>query len=393
LQTALAQPVLDLSLPDLVGPDGKPARLVHATKDVAAAFGSLMSATAVGRARLPSDDFSDVLYELLGDTPAADRQALLPLIFLCTAILPHLFLDATGTPAQGLRLKATSCSLPVGAGLGSSAALCVATAGALLELRRLLHTADAHHPAERQLDHGAINEWAYAAETLIHGNPSGLDNTVSCFGGVLRYVREPRVTAPVPAFPAMDTLLTDTRVVGRSTRELVARVAARLARYPEATSLTLAAIDAVARQFLGGAGEMTAEEVGTLMSLNHHLLGALGVGHPALDAVCEAVAKRGCWGKLTGAGGGGCALTLLPQNLSAPARSALIEELQGMGFKCYSSALGGPGVLLHASAADLPWELQSAAPGQGRWSRAARVCVYGAFAALCAARIVQSRRR
>jgi mevalonate kinase len=32
-----------------------------------------------------------------------------------------------------------------------------------------------------------INGWAFAAETILHGKPSGLDNTVSCYGGAIRY--------------------------------------------------------------------------------------------------------------------------------------------------------------------------------------------------------------
>lgn len=48
-----------------------------------------------------------------------------------------------------------------------------------------------------------------------------------------------------------------------------------------------------------------------LFCINHALLCSLGVGHPALDKVYEASASvsRAC--KLTGAGGGGCAITLL----------------------------------------------------------------------------------
>lgn len=64
------------------------------------------------------------------------------------------------------------------------------------------------------------------------------------------------------------------------------------------------------------------------MTMNHHLLCAVGVGHPALTAVVEAAAAassaaggsagngngtgEGFAAKLTGAGGGGCAIVLSP---------------------------------------------------------------------------------
>lgn len=47
------------------------------------------------------------------------------------------------------------------------------------------------------------------------------------------------------------------------------------------------------------------------MDRNHELLNKLGVGHKALERVCEITKKYGLHSKLTGAGGGGCALTLL----------------------------------------------------------------------------------
>lgn len=34
-----------------------------------------------------------------------------------------------------------------------------------------------------------INAWAFAGETVLHGTPSGLDNTVSCYGGAIRFVK------------------------------------------------------------------------------------------------------------------------------------------------------------------------------------------------------------
>ena len=33
----------------------------------------------------------------------------------------------------------------------------------------------------------SVNLWAFECERLIHGTPSGIDNTTSCFGGVIGY--------------------------------------------------------------------------------------------------------------------------------------------------------------------------------------------------------------
>jgi mevalonate kinase len=59
------------------------------------------------------------------------------------------------------------------------------------------------------------------------------------------------------------------------------------------------------------------------MAMNHHLLNAVGVGHQALSAVVDAAAnaqytsstgERASFAcKLTGAGGGGCAIILSPE--------------------------------------------------------------------------------
>lgn len=34
-----------------------------------------------------------------------------------------------------------------------------------------------------------VNKWAFVAEKVMHGNPSGVDNTVSVHGGAIAYRR------------------------------------------------------------------------------------------------------------------------------------------------------------------------------------------------------------
>jgi mevalonate kinase len=34
-----------------------------------------------------------------------------------------------------------------------------------------------------------VNRWAFVAEKILHGNPSGVDNSVAVYGGALAYTR------------------------------------------------------------------------------------------------------------------------------------------------------------------------------------------------------------
>ena len=85
---------------------------------------------------------------------------------------------------------------------------------------------------------------------------------------------------------------------------------------PGVTPQILTAIDGIAAEAcrLLESGEDITEQLGELISINQGLLNSIGVGHEKLDTVCR-IAKEIGWTKLTGAGGGGCALTLLKKGL------------------------------------------------------------------------------
>lgn len=59
-------------------------------------------------------------------------------------------------------------------------------------------------------------------------------------------------------------------------------------------------------------------ELEILMEENHGHLVSLGVGHEALERIREKTKKSGLITKLTGAGGGGCAVTIIPDGIFLP---------------------------------------------------------------------------
>lgn len=118
-------------------------------------------------------------------------QAMVCVIYLVSNILsPVIWGDTVGIC---ISVKVKSDSLPIGAGLGSSAAFSVATAGACLKVLNSLRSnkrydsvgggsdnkvenSNWYVPDQSMLK--SINGWAFAAEILNHLNPSGLDNAV-----------------------------------------------------------------------------------------------------------------------------------------------------------------------------------------------------------------------
>uniref|UniRef100_A0A673V5S1 Mevalonate kinase n=1 Tax=Suricata suricatta TaxID=37032 RepID=A0A673V5S1_SURSU len=160
-----------------------------------------------------------------------------------------------------------------------------------------------------------INKWAFQGERMIHGDPSGVDNAVSTWGGALRY--QQGKISPLKRLPALKILLTNTKVP-RSTKALVAGVRNRLLKFPEIVAPMLSSIDAISLECERTLGEMavapTPEHylaLEELIDMNQHQLNALGVGHALLDQLCQVTMAHGLHSKLTGAGGGGCGITLL----------------------------------------------------------------------------------
>ncbi len=219
-------------------------------------------------------------------------------------------------PAAGLHAEVDG-ELPAGMGLGSSAALCVALARALVEL----------HGAEP--DEDEISIAAFEMEHIFHGNPSGIDTTTVAFeapcflkgGGDWAGTEAPPLEDPVAGFvdiPAGLPLVVACSGEPGDTREAVARVA-RLRDDPRGGD-SLGRLTGVADNLaIRGASALRDgawDAAGDLMNENHYLLSALDLTTEHIEELRRAAVLAGAWGaKLTGAGLGGSLAVLAPREL------------------------------------------------------------------------------
>ncbi|XP_042054089.1 mevalonate kinase-like isoform X3 [Salvia splendens] len=218
---------------------------------------------------------------------------------------------------------AVTSELPLGSGLGSSAALCVALSAALLSLSDSSKLDFSHQGwqtfGESELD--LVNKWAFEGEKMIHGRPSGIDNTVSTFGNIVKF-RSGELTHIKTNMP-LKMLVTNTKV-GRNTKALVAGVSERAARHGSAMTSVFKAVDSISNEVVGIIQSPVSddlaiteeeEKLGELMEMNQGLLQCMGVSHSTIETVIKTTLKYKLATKLTGAGGGGCVLTLLPTRI------------------------------------------------------------------------------
>ena len=268
----------------------------------------------------------------------------------------YLFLSLA-SPSNPACIYTLRSTIPIGAGLGSSASITVCISAALLLQSRALSGPHPDQPLEEsktQIER--INRWAFVGELCIHGNPSGVDNTVASGGKAVLFKRQDYNQPPsvklLRTFPELPLLLIDTKQ-SRSTAVEVAKVGALKKRQPQITNLVLDAIDKITESAAEIVESSKFDEhdldsirpLGELFNVNHGLLTALGVSHPRLDRIRELTDIHNIgWTKLTGAGGGGCAITLMEPNLDPAHLKSLESQLEQEGFKRYKTVLGGDGV-------------------------------------------------
>eukprot|EP00794_Sanderia_malayensis_P013972 gene13972-15429_t len=269
---------------------------------------------------------------------------------------------------DGLSLEINS-ELVIGAGIGSSASISVCMAAALLTICGHIKPIEAvtegggdyasRSFAEQDLK--LINGWAYEAEVIVHGKPSGVDNTIITYGGALSY-KNGKITF-LKSFPSVDILLVNSGV-SRCTMDLVTGVRERHSEFPEIYDAIFDAIEKVTEaaklnfleleQASKNSEDSTKfdniyDRIIALVEMNQNLLRGIGVSHDSIENIINILKQHGLKGKLTGAGGGGCVFSVIKpgeRNLSIVSPTSC--QLSKCGYESWLVEIGCEGVRIES---------------------------------------------
>ena len=220
--------------------------------------------------------------------------------------------------------------LLAGSGVGASAASCVSLARALNDEFKL------GLPIEK------INEIAWEGEFAYHGTPSGVDNTASCYGGLMLFhlkdgkidqkrVEKIKVKEPI-------NIVLGNSGISANTAVLDSLVEKQRENDPKLFEARMQQITEQVLQVKEALLSYDLDTVGKIMVENHKILIDMGLSHEKLIHLCDLALKNGAYGaKLTGGGMGGFMIAIVPDKKTQEKISKLMEN---EGFYTIRATIG-----------------------------------------------------
>jgi mevalonate kinase len=209
--------------------------------------------------------------------------------------------------------------IPVSAGLGSSAASAAAFTASYSRLLGL--------PSDREF----LLETSYEAEKVVHGQPSGIDNTIVVEGGVIVYSKTEgyrRINVDING----GTLVIADTGIRRKTGDVVMDVLNKYNRHPQLFRSLYQTAEELVEEAEKALGRGDLEAIGELMDVNQGLLYAIGVSNERIERLLHIARNSGALGaKLTGAGRGGSIIALAHEDKAGEVKSRLLEQAPWSG--------------------------------------------------------------
>ncbi len=217
--------------------------------------------------------------------------------------------------------------LLAGSGVGASAAICVS------------FTRACNREFDLNMDILDINHVAWEGEFGYHGLPSGLDNTVSTYGGVIKY----QIKNGVKQFERVNLKEPVEIVLGNSgvtsnTASLKGFLEKQESENPELFKQRLTTIRGQVDELGKAIAAYDLQETGRIMNENHKVLIDMGLSHEKLIELCDLANSLGAYGaKVTGGGRGGYMLALTP---GRELQDKVATEFENRGVATIRASIG-----------------------------------------------------
>ncbi len=186
-------------------------------------------------------------------------------------------------------------SIPIGCGMGSSAALAVALSASILKY------------SNRPWSLDLVNDLAYEIEKIYHDSPSGVDNTIAVRGGYLWFRRESeaiKLFHKVKVNKKLENLyIINSGKPKESTGEMVQLVKQLYGKRPLYVKSVFSEMEKVSRGFLRYLTGEETNKIADLIKENQKLLEKIGVVSPSTKELIREIGKIGGATKVSGAGG------------------------------------------------------------------------------------------
>ena len=225
---------------------------------------------------------------------------------------------------EGLKIQIES-EIPLGAGLGSSSACCVAGAAAIFNLFGKISKKE-------------ILELAIEAEKTIYQNTSGADCTVSTYGGLMEYDKNNgfRKIEDEPNFQ----LVIANSDIEHSTESMVSKVKEfenqNKDKFYELSSLESKLVNDVLKLIK----ENKIKQIGEKVNLNQKFLEEIGISNEKLEDMIKIGQTSSYGAKITGSGGGGCIFALTNEsNLENT-----LKEFTNKKYECFATKIDFKGL-------------------------------------------------
>ena len=216
----------------------------------------------------------------------------------------------------GIQIKIDS-EIPLGVGLGSSSACCVAGAAAIFKLFG-------------DISKEEILELAIEAERTIFENTSGADCTVCVYGGIMEYDKK-QGFKKIEDEPNFQLVIANSNIE-HSTESMVSEVKTFTIKNKEEFSKLLDQELELVEDVLKLLKENNTIKLGEKINQNQKYLETIGISNNQLRKMIEIGQKTSFGAKITGSGGGGCIFAITDEsNLEDT-----LKEFKDNNFECFS---------------------------------------------------------